>query len=109
VDAFAWFFEHDSRWHWQAEVLRSFGVLEVDNTGEHGPDELGAVFRVAGYTSVEVADDAYELVFRDADDWWRWAWSHGSRQLFEAVPATRHAELKDSLFGGLARCRQARY
>jgi len=106
LDAFGWFFEHDSRWHWQAELLRSFGALGDDRTDKHGTSLLGAMLRDAGYTSVRQTDDAYELVFRDANEWWRWAWSHGSRHLFEAVPATRQAELKGRLFRGLAECRQ---
>jgi ubiquinone/menaquinone biosynthesis C-methylase UbiE len=27
LDAFGWYFQHDRRWAWQEEVLRSFGVL----------------------------------------------------------------------------------
>src|SRR5438067_8186286 len=105
LDAFGWFFEHDIRWHWQLDLLKSFGALAQHGTAEREVGALGAILRDAGYTSVQVADDAFELVFRDADEWWQWAWSHGSRRLFESVAATRQAELKGRLFDGLAQCR----
>ena len=106
LDAFGWYFEHDTRWHWQLELLQSFGALGEHGTAAHDIGVLGAMLRDAGYTSVQITEDAFELVFRDADEWWQWVWSHGSRHLFEAVPATRQAELKDGLFRGLAQCRQ---
>ena len=106
LDAFGWFFEHDSRWTWQAELLRSFGALESDGATDHGAAELEAMLHEAGYTLVDLVDDAYELIFRDANDWWRWVWSHASRHLFEAVPPSRRPEFKDRRFRGLARSRE---
>jgi SAM-dependent methyltransferase len=106
LDAFGWFFEHDIRWHWQLDLLKSFGALAEHGTAEHDVGALGAILRDADYTSVQITEDAFELVFRDEDEWWQWAWSHGSRRLFESVPATRQAELKGRLFDGLAQCRQ---
>ena len=105
LDAFGWYFEHDPRWQWQVDVLRSFGALESIQAAEHTADELEVMLRDAGYTSVELTDAAYELIFRDADEWWLWAWSHASRRLFESVPFGRRAELKDRLFRGLVECR----
>ncbi|MBV9132752.1 MAG: methyltransferase domain-containing protein [Chloroflexi bacterium] len=102
-DAFGWFFEHDSRWEWQRALLASHGVLGNHRTAENG-SLLETMLRDAGYASVQVRDDAFELVFRDADEWWRWVWSHGSRGLFEAVPRNRRRELKTALYRGLAAC-----
>ena len=36
LDAFGWFFEHDSRWEWQTELLASHGVLGNHRTAEDG-------------------------------------------------------------------------
>jgi hypothetical protein len=60
----------------------------------------------AGYTLMELVDEAYELIFRDEDEWWRWMWSHASRLLFESVPPSRRPEFKDRLFHRLAQCRE---
>jgi SAM-dependent methyltransferase len=106
LDAFGWFLEHDSRWHWQAELLRSFGALKRDGAANQGPAVLETMLHEAGYTLVEVVDDAYDLIFRDEDEWWWWMWSHASRHLFESVPPIRRPEFKGRLFHGLAQCRQ---
>ncbi|MBV9328531.1 MAG: methyltransferase domain-containing protein [Chloroflexi bacterium] len=86
-------------------VLGPVGALGGQCTTENDSSMLGAMVQDAGYMSVQLSEDAYELVFTDADGWWRWAWCHGSRRLFVMVPATRQAELKDRLFRGLAQYR----
>jgi SAM-dependent methyltransferase len=35
--------------------------------------------------AVAVAEELFPLVFTDAQQWWRWAWSHGDRQVLEAM------------------------
>ncbi len=106
VDALGWYFQHDRRWAWQEEVLRSFGALR----GDRSPDaeaELAQELGQAGFCEVETAPHACPLVFSNEEQWWRWAWSHGTRRLLEKVPRARRGELKHALLGGLARCREA--
>ncbi len=106
LDSFGWFFDHDARWTWLADLLRSAEVHRDDppSPGE-GPRRLHEAIQTAGFAAVEMSEDSYELLFRDEEEFSHWAWSHGSRRLFEAVPPTRLNEFENGLFQGLARCR----
>lgn len=44
LDAFGWYFQHDRRWAWQEEVLRSFGAVR----GDHHPDAEASLLRRFG-------------------------------------------------------------
>jgi ubiquinone/menaquinone biosynthesis C-methylase UbiE len=105
VDSFGWYFEHDDRWRWQEDVLRSFGAIGAGDHADTRSAELSAALTRAGFTMVEQTEDAFDLVFRDEEEWWRWMWSHGTRHLLEAVPSPRREDLKDALFRGLRGCR----
>jgi ubiquinone/menaquinone biosynthesis C-methylase UbiE len=106
VDCSGWYFQHDTRWQWQEDVLRSFGALPTDSQAAGQPTDVSTALVSAGFTGVESTEDAFDLVLRDEEEWWRWSWSHGTRQLFEAVPQARLDELKKTLFRGLHGCRQ---
>jgi hypothetical protein len=101
-----WHFESDPRWAWQADVLRSFGALS-DDGHDIGPRDVMPAIRAAGFSDVEGMEVTCPLEFRDEDEWWAWAWSHGSRSLFEAVPTPRLPELRKALTGRLDACREA--
>jgi SAM-dependent methyltransferase len=107
LDSFGWFFEHDSRWAWFADLLRSADVLRgaVPRPRE-GRRRIGEVIRTAGFVGVEMCEDSFELCFRDEEEFWHWVWSHGSRTLLEALPPARLNEFKSEVFQGLARCRE---
>jgi ubiquinone/menaquinone biosynthesis C-methylase UbiE len=108
VDTAAWYFQQDPRWRWHAEALRAAGVLPA--AGAPAADDrttLAGTLRRAGFTAVRATEAAVDLPFRDADEWWRWSWSHGSRRLFEAVPPGQLAGLKAELVRGLQGCREA--
>jgi len=97
TDTFGWYFQHDPRWGWLQDVLRAFGAANGgDSALDDGHVLSGAVAR-ADFTAIESNDDTRALVFRDEQDWWRWAWSHGARSLLEAVPSA-----------GLAACKRDR-
>ncbi len=106
VNAFRWYFQHDSRWQWQEDVLRSFGALHDGNLADSEPTDLPTALTSVGFKAVQPTEDAFDLVFRDEEEWWHWSWSHGTRRLFEAVPPTRLDELKQRLFLGLHGCRE---
>jgi ubiquinone/menaquinone biosynthesis C-methylase UbiE len=42
-----------------------------------------------GFTHIEHVEQAYDVEFDDAEQWIAWSWSHGARQLWEAVPDER--------------------
>jgi ubiquinone/menaquinone biosynthesis C-methylase UbiE len=106
LDAFGWYFQHDSRWRWQEDVLRSFGALDDGNPAGGQPTDLPTALTSVGFTAVHSTEDAFDLVFRDEEEWWHWSWSHGTRRLLEAVPPTRLDKLKQTLFRGLHGCRE---
>jgi len=107
LDSFGWFFEHDFRWTWLADLFRSADVLhEATPRPGEGRRRLDEAIRRAGFIAVEISEESFELRFRDEEEFWHWAWSHGSRKLFEAIPPTRLHEFKSRMFQGLARCRE---
>jgi O-methyltransferase/aklanonic acid methyltransferase len=95
-----WPFETDPRWSWQADVLRSFGAL-VTPDDEFSAADLAPALGAAGFIDVEAVEVTFPLDFRDAEEWWSWSWSHGTRVLLEAVPANQRPRLRQALFSGL--------
>jgi SAM-dependent methyltransferase len=106
VDSVRWYFEHDARWCWQEEVLRSFGALRQSDQADTQLADLPSLLTTLGFTAVRSTEDAFELLFRDEEEWWRWMWSHGTRHLLEAVPSTRRDKLKQELCRHLGGCRE---
>jgi hypothetical protein len=45
--------------------------------------------------------------FDDEDHWYRWSWSVGQRQRWEAVPVQRRAALRAAAYERLDGCRDA--
>jgi ubiquinone/menaquinone biosynthesis C-methylase UbiE len=107
LDAYGWFFQHDPRWAWQEDVLRSFGALPERDARTYGPGYLEGALETCGLDAVSASEQCCELLFRDEEELWRWMWSHGSRGLLEAVPQHRLEELRKALFRGLAACTEA--
>jgi ubiquinone/menaquinone biosynthesis C-methylase UbiE len=107
LDAYGWFFQHDARWTWQEDVLRSFGALPDREAQPHGPGYLEEAIDAAGFEAVVACEDSCPLLFRDEEEWWSWMWSHGTRALLEAVPADRLGELKRTLFQGMGARKEA--
>jgi SAM-dependent methyltransferase len=100
-----WPFDCDSRWRWQADLLRAFGcALEAAETALH-PADVPIALRDVGFGDVETREVTWPLEFRDAEEWWSWSWSHGTRSLFEQVAHERLPALRQMLFDGLESCR----
>ena len=49
------------------------------------------------------AEEAQELTFQDADEWWRWSWSHGTRLLLDAIPESDRVHFRDAAFAELGK------
>jgi ubiquinone/menaquinone biosynthesis C-methylase UbiE len=81
-----WWWEGDERWTWHAKLLRSleaqarFGAAELDSV--HKVEEA---FRDRGFKDVVVLEERFDLAWTDPDEWWRWGWSHGWRQVLERM------------------------
>lgn len=65
LDGLGWYFQHDPRWHWHEDVLRSFGVLNFGSSGDSEPSALQAALVNAGFTAVEPTEATFGLVFQD--------------------------------------------
>ncbi|MHB1138294.1 MAG: class I SAM-dependent methyltransferase, partial [Microthrixaceae bacterium] len=42
-----------------------------------------------GFARIEHVEQTYDVEFEDAEHWVAWTWSHGARQLWEAIPEER--------------------
>ena len=62
------------------------------------PERLAEAVAAAGFTDVRQETEPFETTFRDLDQWWAWAWSHGQRGVYERVPADRLDDLKAELY-----------
>jgi SAM-dependent methyltransferase len=101
-----WPFETDPRWGWQGDILKSFGALE--ETGEDfEPPDLRRAMEAAGFREVETMEVTCPLQFNDANEWWAWTWSHGTRSLLERVPTASLPELRAALTSRIDSCREA--
>ncbi|MEZ0448672.1 class I SAM-dependent methyltransferase [Cellulomonas sp. ICMP 17802] len=65
-------------------------MLDARTSGRRGPfasdDGMTALFDAAGLGSVRTAHRTVEAVFRDAEHYLEFSWSHGQRAMWEAVP-----------------------
>lgn len=55
----------------------------------------------AGFTEVRTATATIEVRFDDADTWFRWSMSHGQRQMWEAIPADQHDQMRERAVAAL--------
>ncbi len=73
-------------------------LLDARASGTKGPFASDAgveeLLASAGYSHVRTVNHEVDAVFRDADHWVEWSWSHGQRAMWAAVPEARHAEVR---------------
>lgn len=50
------------------------------------PESIEELLRRAGFVDVEHREDRHSIRFDDAEQWIRWSWSHGMRELWESIP-----------------------
>jgi ubiquinone/menaquinone biosynthesis C-methylase UbiE len=79
-----WWWEGDDRWYWHGALLRSLGV-HVAEGRFRTPEAIEAAIREAGWWGIAIESERFEFTFTDADEWWKWAWSHGYRQILERM------------------------
>lgn len=73
-------------------------MLDARTSGTAGPfasDEgVENLFSEAGFVDVRTSHLDIDAVFRDAEHWVDWSWSHGQRAMWEAVPQQQHAQVR---------------
>lgn len=70
----------------------------ADDSPVGTPERLAEALAETGFADVRQEHESFEIAFRDLDQWWAWAWSHGQRGAFERVPADRLEDLKAELY-----------
>lgn len=75
---------NDGRWSWLTELRRQFAPdLPVPTGTTWNPHEL---IQAAGFVDIRTEAASFELVFPDADSWWRWMWTTGTgRHLVDSL------------------------
>ena len=102
----SWWWQGDPRWDWHNDVLVSLGVdVGQVAAGLAGPASLRQMIQSVGFQDVQVRADELELTFADADEWWRWVWSHGFRQVIERLPADELRAYRRTAFERIGRDR----
>jgi SAM-dependent methyltransferase len=81
-----WWWEGDERWQWHSALVESLGIrIDFRPRQFTKADDLGATVSNQRFDHVSVVSESYDLVFADAGEWWRWAWSHGYREVLEGM------------------------
>jgi ubiquinone/menaquinone biosynthesis C-methylase UbiE len=96
----------ESRWAQVATVVRRYltdppVTARPDENPLAEPAALASALRDAGFADVTSTTETFDTAFRDLDQWWAWAWSHGQRGALERIPADRLDEAKAELYDHL--------
>jgi hypothetical protein len=92
-----WWWQGDPRWTWHDDLLACFGIDAGGvPAGLAAPAALRQMLQAAGFQDVQVGADALGLWFPDAETWWRWAWSHGFRQVLERLSADQLSSYREA-------------
>jgi SAM-dependent methyltransferase len=104
LDSPDWYFDHDARWSWHGELLEAFaGPRAESEVPPRQPRELPDLLVANDLRNVVVAEEAHELTFQDAEEWWRWSWSDGTRLLLDAIPESNRVDFRDAAFAELSK------
>ena len=84
-------------------------LLDARASGTTGPFATDAgmehLLTSAGYLDVRTVGMEVTAVFRDAEHWIEWSWSHGQRVMWGAVPEDQHAKVRAEIARVLAGAR----
>jgi ubiquinone/menaquinone biosynthesis C-methylase UbiE len=84
VLAFSAFAGRDPRWSWIGELLPS-GRTPPVSAGFGERESIAELLARCGFAEPTFHEETLELEFTDADEWWRWVWSHGHRGVLERL------------------------
>jgi SAM-dependent methyltransferase len=95
----SWWWEDDPRWTWHGDLLASLGAsVGRGSIGHRGATSVKSAIETVGFTRVSVTKEDFDLHFADADQWWAWVWSHGSRRFVEALEPQQLALYRETAF-----------
>jgi O-methyltransferase/aklanonic acid methyltransferase len=90
-------------WDFCPQQYREFTSLIPAGEGRLGRELDGRqLLAGAGFAEIEAADIQQRLPVPDADTFWNWALSHGSRAFIDALPAQARREFEARVRAGLA-------
>jgi O-methyltransferase / aklanonic acid methyltransferase len=99
-----WWWYGDPRWTWHGDLLASLdapegrGSIRIDAAGT-----LKSTIEAVGFNRVSVTTESFDLHFADANQWWEWVWSHGSRHFVEALTPEQLAVYRETAFERIGR------
>lgn len=104
-------------WEWYRALVKAYLPQQETAAPEQpGPefDEsqgVEAILRTAGFQDVRSSREMFDAIYRDEEEWWDTAWSHGWRMNLEQIEAHGGAEalerFKAEAFRGLQRVKTA--
>lgn len=95
--------QSESRWSDVGKVLERFvpqsAVTSRPDKGPlASPEGLAAALREVGFGDVATCTETFDTSFRDADQWWQWAWSHGQRLALDRIPTEELDAVRAELY-----------
>lgn len=93
----SWWWEGDPRWTWHAELVAPLATSckppVIDDA-----DSLRAAIEGGGFETVSIGSEHFDLHIPDAEMFWRWVWSHGSRAILEPLTPEQLARYREVVF-----------
>lgn len=95
--------ENAPEWDFYGELANEFQRFVPEGQGRLGlPLDEEQLLQDAGFHDLDYIAVEQRLPVADADTYWRWALSHGSRAFIDSLPAQQRAEFEARVRAGLA-------
>ena len=97
-----WWWEGDHRWFWHEELLESLGVsTKTRHERLWTAGDIAILLEQANFERVSVISEHFRLSFTSPNEWWRWIWSHGFRQVLEQMDQSQLAKYEAACYAEL--------
>lgn len=95
----SWWWEQDERWQWHAQLLDSLEIAVRWGPKRFStPEEVEVALLDTGFVDVSATEETLDLIFSDEQEWWKWSWSHGWRQVLEAMEENKLERYRSACF-----------